>query len=82
MDVGQEFCKKIVFLNERVLQNLMKETSHSNAGQLNYLFINIAKKCFTIKAIILYFKNRFKFIKTDESTTKYSGFTLEATEYV
>jgi hypothetical protein len=36
MDVGLEFWEKIVCLNERVLKNLIKETNHSDAGQLNY----------------------------------------------
>ena len=41
--LAQGFWKKNVYLDERVFQNLMKETSHSDTGQLNYLFIDIAK---------------------------------------
>ena len=48
MGIAQGFWKKIVYLDERVLQNLMKETTHSDTGQLNYLFIDIAKQMLNI----------------------------------
>ena len=61
MGVVQDFWKKIVYLNERVLQNLMKET---DAGQLNYLFIDIAKQMLDIFIQEIY-QPKFYKIKND-----------------
>jgi hypothetical protein len=60
MDIAQDFWKKIVCLNERVLKNLIKETNHSDASQLNYLFIDIAKQMLEIFIHEIYQPKFFK----------------------